>query len=321
MVFSFCGIDKLINPGLGSLITRRGYLNKPLDEFSIGFVIGPCINATGRLESADLSVQLLLSDDINERLALAEKLTELNDERKNLTHETFTRALKSLENAGKPDKVVVLKDCEAHESVAGIVAGRIRDEVNRPTLLFTRGDDAMKGSGRSVEGYNLFEALYVNRHLFTRFGGHAMAAGLTLPEENIEKLRLALNEACALNDEDFIPVLSVDMVLTADDVTLALSDELARLAPFGKGNREALFAALGLQVESVRVIDEKKTLIFTFLCQNKRRVKGIAFGLNDRFREAYGGYTPGMTIDAVFAVETNVYNGVASPQMRIRGFV
>jgi single-stranded-DNA-specific exonuclease len=205
--------------------------------------------------------------------------------------------------------------------VAGIVAGRIRDEVNRPALLFTRGDDAMKGSGRSVEGYNLFEALHVNRHMFMRFGGHAMAAGLTLAEDNIGPLRQALNEACALSDEDFVPVLNVDRMLTAEQVTLALSNELARLAPYGKGNREALFAATGLLVENVRIMDEKNTLIFTFLCKNKRRVKGIAFGLNDKFREVYGGFTPAMTVDAAFLVETNVYNGVASPQMRIKAFI
>jgi len=224
------------------------------------------------------------------------------------------------------DKILVLADTEAHESVAGIVAGRIRENTNRPTVLLTQGDGAMKGSGRSVPVFNLYEALYAQRDLFTRFGGHAMAAGLTIPAENIPKLREALNRECQLTEEDFRPVLNIDRELDATEVTLALSDELTRLTPFGKDNNEPLFLTRGLLAENVRVLDEKRTLIFTLYSPGGGRVKGIAFSMNEIYAErlAEKGLTPqkngGYTIDVVYNVETNVYNGVTSVQMRIRDF-
>jgi len=188
--------NKLINPGLGSLITRRGYLDKPADAFTIGYILGPCLNATGRLESATLSVELLLSEFPSQRIQLAHELADLNDERKKLTADCVDRALNELPTDNL-DKVLVLTDPTAHESVAGIVAGRIREATGRPTILLTQGEGAMKGSGRSIEGYNLFEALFAHKDLFLRFGGHAMAAGLTMQEENVPVLRAALNADCA----------------------------------------------------------------------------------------------------------------------------
>ena len=312
--------NKLINPGLGSLITIRGYLQKTIDTHTIGFIIGPCLNATGRLESAALAVELLTSDAIEteKRLKFAAELTELNEARKSLTAECVERALSAaMENSSK---ILVLTDMEAHESVAGIVAGRIRDAVGRPTILLTHGDGAVKGSGRSIEKYNLFEALYKHRHLFTRFGGHAMAAGLTLPEENIEALRVALNEDCTLSDNDFRPVLQIDRILSPEEITLALSDEIARLAPFGKGNNEPLFASYGLYASNVRIINEKNTLIFTFESKTGRRLKGIAFGLNEAYAAVFGNKTAGITLDAAYHIETNVWNNIAEVQIRIRDF-
>ena len=311
--------NKLINPGLGSLITLRGYLDKPIDTFTVSFVIGPCLNATGRLESASLSVDLLLTgEDDRRRIELAHKLAELNEERKSLTADCVERVMEGVDMQN-PDKVLVICDTEAHESIAGIVAGRVREATNRPTILLTRGDGEMKGSGRSIPAFNLFEALNANRDLFLRFGGHAMAAGITMTAENIPILREALNRECQLTDEDFCPVLYVDRELKLDEVTLALSDELARLVPFGKGNEEPLFVSRGVFAENVRIIDEKNTLIFTFFT-SMGKLKGIAFGLNQLYAERVGEKNSELTMDVVYAVETNVYNGVASVQMRIRDF-
>ncbi|MCL2373519.1 MAG: single-stranded-DNA-specific exonuclease RecJ [Defluviitaleaceae bacterium] len=314
--------NKLINPGLGSLITLRGYLEKPIDSFGVGFVLGPCINSSGRLESAELSVELLLTQDFTRRMELAHRLQELNDSRKNLTTECVERVM---ENLDPSDKVLVIIDEIAHESVAGIVAGRIRDATGRPTILLTPGEGAMKGSGRSIPGYNLYEALHANQGLFTRFGGHEMAAGLTLPPENIPILREALNRNCPLTDEAFTPVILVDRELNPDDVTLKLSDELSMLSPFGKGNDEPTFLSRNLIAENVRVLDEKNTLIFTLLSPGGRKIKAIAFGLNEIFHqqlpEAKSQATGGILMDAVYIVETNVYNGTASVQMRLRDFV
>ncbi|MCL1843579.1 MAG: single-stranded-DNA-specific exonuclease RecJ [Defluviitaleaceae bacterium] len=315
--------NKLINPGLGSLITIRGYLDKAIDTFTVGFVIGPCLNATGRLESAALAVDLLLcgADEPEKRVTLAQKLAEINEARKTLTAECVERALAVLnkeneENGNEPQKVLVLTDFEAHESVAGIVAGRIRESTGHPTILLTKGDDSIKGSGRSIESYNLFEALYKHRRLFTRFGGHAMAAGFSLPEENVPLLRAALNEDCTLTDDDFLPILHTDREILPEEITLSLSDELSRLAPFGKGNGEPIFVCRNMFVEKVRVIDEKNTLIFTISDKKNRRLKGIAFGLNEKFAAKNSGFT----MDAAFTIETNEWNNNVEVQIKIRDF-
>ncbi|MCL2603295.1 MAG: single-stranded-DNA-specific exonuclease RecJ [Defluviitaleaceae bacterium] len=316
--------NKSINPGLGTLITQRGYLDKHIDAHCVGFILGPCLNATGRLDSAELSVELLLADDIDNKISLALELVRLNDERKHLTKECVDRALSRL--AEPLPKVLVLVDNEAHESVAGIVAGRVRDATGRPAVVLTRGDTHMKGSGRSIPAYNLFEALQANQHLLIRFGGHAAAAGLTLTEENIPPLIEALNRDCALTDEDFLPVYEIDRTLEAREITLELSRELELLAPFGKGNAAPTFATFGLFAENVRNISEKNTLIFTFRDkENGTRIKGIAFGLNQKYIQAVerAGVSAlgGFTLDAAYRVETNVYNGTVSVQMGIRDFI
>ncbi|MCL2364345.1 MAG: single-stranded-DNA-specific exonuclease RecJ [Defluviitaleaceae bacterium] len=317
--------DKLINPGLGALITQRGYIDKTIDAYTIGFVLGPCLNATGRLESAEISIDLLLADDIDSRVMLAKDLIDLNDARKNLTKECVDRALVELEQLPELPKILVLTDAEAHESVAGIVAGRLRDHTGRPTILLTPGEAAWKGSGRSIPAYNLFEAMSAHRHLYHRFGGHAAAAGLTLPEENIPRLREALNHDCTLTEADFAPSHDIDAELDAAEITLELSRELERLAPFGKGNAAPLFVTRNLRVESVRNLHEKNTLIFTFKSRDNKRVKGIAFGLNAQYDRAVADAgvdgAGGFTLHAAYRIETNVYNGNVSVQMAVRDFV
>ena len=328
-ILANCGViilnsNKLINPGLGSLITVRGYLEKQIDTFAIGFIIGPCINAAGRLSTANIAVELLLADaeNIEERMELTEQLLDLNNERRELTADCVERLLAELPE--ELDKVLVITDMETHESIAGIVAGRIRETTGRPTIVLTRGDSTMKGSGRSSPCYNMFEALTAHKHLFLRFGGHSAAAGLAIPEENIPLLREALNRDCTLTDEDFLPILEIDCELDFNDVTLKLADELTRLAPFGSGNHEPLFVSRGLFAENVRVIDEKSTLIFTFGNGTGRMVKGIAFGLNESYAKAISeagmSRNGGFCIDVVYGLEVNAFNGNVSVQMRVRDF-
>jgi len=316
--------NKLINPGLGSLLTVRGYLEKPIDTFTMGFVIGPCINAAGRLDSAELAAKLLLTeaDNIKERLDLTQKLLELNEQRKLLTADCVNRLLAGL--AGELDKILVLTDKDTHESIAGIVAGRIKETTGRPTIVLAQGTEAMKGSGRSPNCYNLFEALHDNHHLFIRFGGHAMAAGLTIPEENIPILRENLNRDCTLTKEDFLPQIEIDCELVFEDITVNLADELSRLAPFGKENNEPLFVSRNIYVENVRAIDDKNTLIFMFKSSSGKKVKGIAFGMNDNFAsaatDAKVSKAGDFYMDIVYGVEINVYNGNISVQVRVRDF-
>jgi single-stranded-DNA-specific exonuclease len=201
-----------------------------------------------------------------------------------------------------------------HESVAGIVAGRVRDAFGRPCVVLTQGEAGMKGSGRSIMRYDLFSALHAQKHLFFKFGGHTMAAGLTLPEENIETLRKGLNESCTLNEADFIETIQIEKELKPEEITIELAEELTRLAPFGKDNPEPLFVSYGLQIDSVRRIDAKNTLIFNFRTEAGRFLKGIAFGMNERFTTFEG------PMDAVYVIETNVYNGYKSVQVRLKDF-
>jgi len=329
-ILANCGVailnkNKLINPGLGSLLTARGYLEKPIDMFLIGFVICPCINAAGRLSTADIAMELLLSDEEDRQAQLTNQLIELNDARKQLTADCVERVLTNLAQQTTPlDKIIVVSDIETHESIAGIVAGRIRETTGRPTIVLTQGDEAMKGSGRSAPCYNLYEALSAHKHLFLRFGGHYMAAGLTISSENIPLLREALNRDCTLTEEDFLPVLDIDSELEFKGITLELAHELTRIAPFGSGNHEPMFICRELVVENVRIIDEKNTLIFTLSKGTPRTVKGLAFGLNESYAkaiaEAGANKNGGFSMDVVCCVDVNVYNGITSVQMRIRDF-
>jgi len=314
--------NKLVNPGLGSLITMRGLLSKTINTFSTGYMIGPCINASGRLDTAAKAVELLLADaNDKDRMQLTYDLMQLNEERRQITSDCVERLLESI--AGNTDKVLVVVDKDTHESIAGIVAGRIKDATGRPTIVLTTGEAGMKGSGRSNPSYNMFDALYANRHLFIRFGGHSMAAGLTLLEENIDTLRQNLNAECILTDEDFFPQINIDCEIALENVTLPLAQELSKLGPFGSGNREPVFVTRNVFVDSVREIAEKNTIMFTFRCERGRKIKGIAFGMNDVYTNAVAGtdaerLTSGFYLDLAYAIDVNEYNGTISEQIRIK---
>ena len=313
--------NKFVNPGLGSLLENRGYLDRTLDTFSVGFVVGPCLNATGRLETASLAVELMMADDPKTRGELAEELARLNGERRSLTQTCVDRLMAALPE--ELPKVLVLTDTDAHESVAGIAAGRVKDATGRPTILLTLGDGAMKGSGRSIEKYNIFEAMLAHRHLFVKFGGHAMACGLTMPESNVEALREGLNADCGLSEEDFLPVTRLECELGLAEISLGLAEELALLAPYGKGNDEPVFASFGLYAETVRVLNEKNTLIFSF-SQGGARVKGVAFCKNELYEklahEAGVNKHGGFLMDAAYTIETNEWQGARSAQLKLRDF-
>ena len=324
------------NEGLKALISQKNYKKKQIDEFTIGFIIGPCINASGRLEHASLSVDLMLSSDAGKCMEYAKILSELNEERKGLTTGSCEVILDKLKLSpeGK-DKIVVVYDEELHESIAGIVAGRIKENLHRPAIMITRSENGAKGSGRSIEGYNMFEGLSECKDLFTRFGGHPMAAGFSLPVENIDELRRRLNENCVLNDDDFIEIIKVDALMDLDDVTFKLYDELRTMRPFGKANREPILGSVNVLVSDIRMIDEKKTIIFTFKTENGRRIKGVTFGKNDYFIEMIRGvyddydsdkiFTGMLTnlelrLDLLYYITINEYNGDVSLQLNLRDF-
>lgn len=231
------------NMGLKALMEVTGIDPEKLSAYHLGFVIGPCLNATGRLDTARRALELLQSGTKTEAMSAARELKELNDSRKSLTLQGVEQAEKIVEERHmENDKVMLIFLPEVHESLAGIIAGRVREHYNHPVFILTRGEEGVKGSGRSVEGYHMYRAMSEVKQYFTRFGGHAMAAGLSMKEEEIEDLRRELNERCKMKPDDFIPRIHIDvpMPLTYPDERLA--DQLELLEPFGAGNPKPLFA-------------------------------------------------------------------------------
>lgn len=231
------------NPGLNALTEVNGIEPEKLGAYHLGFIIGPCLNATGRLDTAGRALELLQSKSKAEAMSAARELKELNDSRKNLTLQGVARAEELIARQHMDrDKVMVIFLPEVHESLAGIIAGRIREHYNHPVFLLTRGEEGVKGSGRSIEGYHMYQAMTEVKRYFTKFGGHAMAAGLSMREEDIDALRQELNAKCTLEPEDFIPKIHIDVPMPMDYADERLAEELELLEPFGVGNPKPLFA-------------------------------------------------------------------------------
>ena len=329
-------IQKTENIGLRVLMEEAGLADKIVSDYHIGFIIGPCINATGRLESGRQAVELFCSKNEKEAREKAKNLVQLNEERKHLTEEAAERADLALqERDALRDRVLVLYDPTIHESIAGIVAGRIKDKYYHPTILITGSEEGAKGSGRSIEGYHLFEALFENRDLFTRFGGHAMAAGLSLPVKNIDILRQRLNDQCQLTEEQMIPVLRIEKSLSFAEIDLGLAKELKTLAPFGKGNPAPLFGSKGIRVDRLDIIGKEKNILRMTVSEPSSgvRLSAISFDgygqLCQMLKELYpaedcdkiilSGQLPSL-LDMVYSVDINTYNGRSSVQLMLKDF-
>ena len=268
------------NPGYRALLAVNGLEGKKLTAYHIGFVIGPCINASGRQDTAKRALELLGASSKTEAEKLAGDLKALNDSRKDLTAKGTTEAIRLIEETDLgQDKVLVVYLPDCHESLAGIIAGRIRERYFRPCFVLTDGEEGVKGSGRSIPGYHMFEEMTKVAELFTKFGGHPMAAGLSIPTENVELLRKRLNENCRLTDADLIPKLSYDAVLPIQYAGEQIIKELELLEPFGKENDKPLFAAANVRVKSARVIGKNRNVLKTVLEDVKgSRLEGISFG-------------------------------------------
>lgn len=250
------------NPGLKALIECTGIDVDRLNAYHIGFVIGPCINASGRLDTAKRALELLNARTRRDAVMLAEDLKALNDSRKEMTERGVNEAINMIETTSLKDDhvlVVYLPDC--HESIAGIIAGRIREKYYRPTFVLTKAEDGVKGSGRSIETYDMFAQMCRCRDLFTKFGGHKLAAGLSLTEENVPLFRKTINELAELSEEDLQMKVSIDMRLPFPYITEELIHELELLEPFGKGNPKPLFAERNLRVISPRIFGRNRNVL------------------------------------------------------------
>ena len=250
------------NPGLKALIECTGIDADRLNAYHIGFVIGPCINASGRLDTAKRALELLNARTRRDAVMLAEDLKALNDSRKEMTERGVAEAVDLIETTSlKDDRVLVVYLPDCHESIAGIIAGRIRERYYRPVFVLTKAEDGVKGSGRSIESYDMFAQMCRCRALFTKFGGHKLAAGLSLEEENVQRFRETINALCDLTEEDLREKVSIDMQLPFPYITEELVQELEILEPFGKGNPKPLFAGKDLRVISPRIFGKNRNVL------------------------------------------------------------
>ena len=250
------------NQGLKALIECTGIDVERLSAYHIGFVLGPCINASGRLDTAKRALELLNAKTRREAVMLAEDLKALNDSRKEMTEKGVEEAVQMIESTSlKDDKVLVVYLPDCHESIAGIIAGRIKERYYRPTFVLTKAEEGVKGSGRSIESYDMFAQMCRCRALFTKFGGHKLAAGLSLEEGNVERFRETINDLADLTEEDLQMKVSIDMLLPFPYITEQLIGELQLLEPFGKGNTKPLFAERNLRVISPRIFGKNRNVL------------------------------------------------------------
>ena len=268
------------NEGLHALMQCTGVDTSNLNTYHIGFVIGPCINAGGRLDTAKRALELLNASNRREAVTLAADLKELNDSRKEMTEEGVEEAVRQIESSSwKDDQVLVVYLPECHESIAGIIAGRIKERYYRPTFVLTRGETGVKGSGRSIEAYDMFAEMSRCRELFTKFGGHKLAAGLSLEEENVEVFRKRINELADLTEEDLQMKVSIDMRLPFPYINEELIRELKILEPFGKGNGKPLFAESKLRVIQPRIFGKNRNVLKCRLeDQQGNQMEAVYFG-------------------------------------------
>ncbi|WP_243145219.1 single-stranded-DNA-specific exonuclease RecJ, partial [Clostridium neonatale] len=289
-IFVKKGLEKINNTtnlGLGELIRENEIQDKTISVYHLGFIIGPCINASGRLDNAKKGLRLLLADEEDEAVHLAKELVKLNAERKDMTMKGVEDAIEIIEGTEIiNDKVLVVYLPHIHESLAGIIAGRIRERYNAPTLILTNGEEFAKGSGRSIEEYNMFEKLFECKELLEKFGGHPMAAGLSIKEENIDKLREKLNENSMLKDEDLIKKIKIDCVLPLDQINFRVIEDLEKLEPFGKGNEKALFGIKDVNVIKAQILGKNRNVLKLKLKSNSDKIfDGIYFGNIEEFEQ------------------------------------
>ena len=318
-----------------ALIKQCKLKPEEMNVYSIGFVVGPCMNASGRLDTAEITLELLLTKREPQASILAAKLVELNEERKKMTEQNLNQAIEQIQMKGwDQDKVMVVFLPDCHESIAGIIAGRLRERYYRPVFVLTRGEEAIKGSGRSIEGYSMFEEMVKVSELFLKFGGHPLAAGCSLLEENVTILREQLNQLCELEEEDFVSKVYIDIPMPMDYVTTGLIDEFKLLEPLGNGNRAPIFAQKDVTVSKAMVIGKNQnTIKLELITPNNNIVEGIFFKGVDRFfeyiTERYGveearlvksGNTKNVKLSFTFCPSINEYNGKTTIQMKILNY-
>ncbi len=328
-------IEQSNNYGLQALVRVNGLEDKPLSVYHIGFVLGPCLNATGRLDTAARALQMFLTQDKAEAVTIAGELKELNDSRKGMTLQGTKQAAEIIEQTTlKEDKVLVVYLPECHESLAGIIAGRIRERYHKPVFVLTKAEDGVKGSGRSIDAYHMYDKMSECKELYTKYGGHKLAAGVSMPEENVEKFRKYLNDHCGLRPEDFEEKILIDVPMPMSYVTPAFVRQLSVLEPFGNGNPKPVFAQKDLRICKGRILG-KSGNVGKYLVKDEtgRSYDMIYFGnielWHDFLIENFGKeerdrlYRAGsdvIRISVIYYPDINVYQGKESLQMVMKDY-
>ena len=326
-------IHHTTNIGMRALISQCGLLPEQIDTYHFGFVLGPCINAAGRLDTARRALRLFISEKPEEAAEIAEELVVLNEERKEMTRQGVEEAKQLVEEGGyENDPVLILYLPNVHESIAGIIAGRIREYYYRPTFILTKGEDGVKGSGRSTEKYSMYEQMCKCSDLLTKFGGHPMAAGLSLPEENVEAFRKQMNENCPFRAEEMVQTIHIDVPMPVDYVTNALVEEFSILAPFGKDNPKPVFADRNLKISRMWTVGKNQNVLrMTLISKQGRPLSAIYFGdieaMQTYLMEQYGtqevdkafhGRENSMQISIVYSPKLNTYKDSETLQFEIQ---
>lgn len=316
------GLKKLSSTsfeGLKALICVNNLEGAEITAYHVGFVVGPCINASGRLDTAARSLELLLADNMEDAMKLADDLYDLNQSRKAMTEQGKEQAIQSIEenNLGK-DRVLVVYLPDCHESLAGIIAGRIREAYNKPVFVLTKGVDGVKGSGRSIEAYSMYEELVKCSDLLTQFGGHPMAAGLSMEEKNVELFRRRLNDNCTLTEQDLIPKIMIDVSMPISYLSKKLTEQLKVLEPFGKGNSKPLFAQKNLRAVGIRVLGRNRNVAKMLLIdENGIKMDAVYFGEAQEFVDFVQAHD---TISVTYYPEINVFQGRENLQVVIKNY-
>ena len=327
-------IHTTMNPGMRALILQNKLEPEQISSYHFGFVLGPCINASGRLETAKIALNLFLQEDVKKASEIAAELVDLNAQRKDMTAEGVELAMQQVEEGNTGEKVLVVYLPDVHESLAGIIAGRIREACHKPTFVLTKSEDGVKGSGRSIEAYSMYEELCKCQELFTKFGGHPMAAGLSLPEANVEIFREKINACCGLTEEDFIPKIKIDIPMPVDYPDIPLVNELLLLEPFGKANVKPQFADKNLGIDRAVVVGKNQNVLkLTLKTERGKSISAVYFGDVEELREYYGrkygenevqqaflGRTNGIRMSVVYYPEINRYQGNESIQIVIKNY-
>ena len=324
-IFVIEGLKRINNTeklAIKALVEENSW-NKEVSAYTLGFIIGPCMNATGRLSTAKLAIDMLMEDDVEKIHTYAKKLVSLNNERKDLTNIGLEKTLEIIKNKKYYNDDIIIVDVDnIEESICGIIAGRIKEKFNKPTIIMTQSsqDEILKGSGRSIEAYNIYKEVFEIKDMLESFGGHPMACGLSIKKDKVDEFRKILNEKSKLSKEDFENIINIDAQIPIEKLSLEFAESLERLEPFGKDNPKAKFADKNLYIKNLNMIGNNKNTMKMILNKNGRDIEAIMFNakkdykyLNDKFK----GNVIGNKIDAVFYPDINEFNGKRNLQLRL----